>query len=231
MPCRSLWRCPHAQLRVLANNVKQNRRLFTASAYELARVTSNDLTKKEEEFDEVKLAELNQNIDEAEVLLRYDPEYQPFEENEAGMLQKKLCDIYSSYKQLEDEADGETYLMRVMVMLDDASARRTSRYRRMMRAAEILVSGLEQEILRSVPGLPMSREPRTYTFGFYEAADRLGIPVAELLSVNRSFKELFDRVYWRFTSVQTLGDLVYGDEIEEALQEFDVTWLTEAVSP
>jgi len=198
MPSRSLWRSPHAQLRVLINNVKQNRRLFTASAYELARVTSNDLNKKEMEFDEAELEDLNRQINKNETSLRYDPKYQCFEENEAGLLQKKLCDVYRSYEQLEMEhwrflfhRVDEDFLR----IFDHEYHGRMSRYRRMMRTAKTLYPGLEEEILRSLPGRPMSHESPKYTFAFDKAAERLETSVDVLCSMTRQFVKLFDTVY------------------------------------
>jgi len=194
MPRRSLWRSPYAQLRGFTDNVKQNRQLFSVKAFRLALSVSNVLDLLEEELydTEEALEKLKRIANDAEMKLRYELEYQPFDDNEGGQMQKKICDLYGAYEQLE-------YVRRFTFMgvaevfgpMIDGGMKS---FNTLLLDAKTLLSGLREEE-RLLCGSVKAYEGCKYSMAFDKAAGRLGVEVKNLLSNIRKLEELEQPVY------------------------------------
>lgn len=182
MPHNTIWRCPYAYLRAAVERIKQNQHLYSAGALRLAKSSKTllDILDKKEYNTEEELAHLTRRADQAQFMLRHDPELQPFEDTEVGMIEKEICDAYGTYRELDFAGSllgvpmmllGEAYVF------GDIMRDRMERYRQLVHETNRLLGEIEymkslwQRFLSGDTTVKVSNVK--HQLAFHKAAERL----------------------------------------------------------
>lgn len=150
MPRKTIWRCPYTYLRAAAKRIKQDQHLYSVGALRLAKSSETllDILDKKGYNTEEELAHYTRRADQAQFMLRHDPELQAFEDNEVGMIEKEICDAYGTYRELDFTGNllgvpmmllGEAYVF------GDIMRNRLARYRRLIHETNRLLGEIDYE--------------------------------------------------------------------------------------
>jgi len=183
----------------MVTHIKRTPHLYTHSTYRLASSSTNvlDMIEAKTYNTPEELAHLQKTADMAELKLKYDPEFQPLDDNESGRMEKRLCNIYSAYQELKHisrflgigaaDAFGATLSSRM------------ERYRQLAQDAECLLDGLHEEENRAqtyVSRHTITEESEAkYHNAFTKAAGRLEVDLDKFIKAITNLGDFEESVY------------------------------------